>query len=239
MALRRFAQLLRPGRPRAPRNPPAFRLPRRSSSTQPSTRASKILSRLPKSFQKYTTGLRNAPVSHVIAFLVLHEITAVVPLVGLFALFHYTPYTPVDYITDRWSGHVRDGVAKFERYFRRKGWFGFDKDGEPSATTALGPAERETVVRRRESSYEDKILKVNVSSEVERQVETERSISETRDLILGWEKGEDGKYRFLADVALAWAITKAILPVRILASVWATPWFARGMIRGRNVFRRA
>ncbi len=28
-------------------------------------------------------------------------------------------------------------------------------------------------------------------------------------------------------VATAWAITKALLPLRLILSVWATPWFAR------------
>lgn len=36
--------------------------------------------------------------------------------------------------------------------------------------------------------------------------------------------------RILVEVATAYAITKVFLPVRILCSVWATPWFARVVV---------
>lgn len=32
---------------------------------------------------------------------------------------------------------------------------------------------------------------------------------------------------FVDRTATAWAIVKALLPARLLVSVWATPWFAR------------
>ena len=38
--------------------------------------------------------------------------------------------------------------------------------------------------------------------------------------------------------ATAWAIIKAILPIRLVFSVWATPWFARIAISPLvNIFR--
>lgn len=38
----------------------------------------------------------------------------------------------------------------------------------------------------------------------------------------------DGKgTRLVLEFASAYVVTKALLPVRIAASVWATPWFAR------------
>lgn len=40
-----------------------------------------------------------------------------------------------------------------------------------------------------------------------------------------WRVGEEGS-RILIEVAMAYAVTKVLLPVRILVSVWATPWFA-------------
>jgi len=36
--------------------------------------------------------------------------------------------------------------------------------------------------------------------------------------------------RILVEVATAYAITKVFLPARIVASVWATPWFARVVV---------
>lgn len=49
--------------------------------------------------------------------------------------------------------------------------------------------------------------------------------------------------RILVEVATAYAITKVLLPARIILSVWATPWFARvfiGKIGGgiRRIFGR-
>jgi len=48
----------------------------------------------------------------------------------------------------------------------------------------------------------------------------------------------------VVEVATAYAVTKMLLPGRIVLSVWATPWFARvfvGKIGGRirNMFSRS
>ena len=92
--------------------------------------------------QKYTPRLRNAPVSHVVAFLILHEITAVVPLLGLFGLFHYTNFVPLDYMLGHYGGYVSEGVRRFERYFSRKGYFGFgDNNGAESQQPARAEPE--------------------------------------------------------------------------------------------------
>jgi len=37
------------------------------------------------------------------------------------------------------------------------------------------------------------------------------------------------------EIALAYAITKALLPLRILASLWATPWAAGLLVRLRSL----
>ncbi|QFZ29822.1 putative MIOREX complex component [Clavispora lusitaniae] len=47
-----------------------------------------ILKRVPRFLRPYTTQFIGAPVSHVTAFLILHEFTAIVPLVGLWYVFH-------------------------------------------------------------------------------------------------------------------------------------------------------
>lgn len=48
----------------------------------------KILKRVPRFLRPYTTQFIYAPVSHVTAFLILHELTAIVPLVGVWYALH-------------------------------------------------------------------------------------------------------------------------------------------------------
>lgn len=88
------------------------------------SRVERIMSRLPKSFQRHTMPLVNAPLTHISAFLLLHELTAVIPLLGLAAAFHYTQWMPPYISEGKW---VSDGVEKFGNYFRRKGWLGHDQ----------------------------------------------------------------------------------------------------------------
>ena len=52
----------------------------------------------------------------------------------------------------------------------------------------------------------------------------------------GWNVGESGR-KILLEVATAYAITKVLLPARVVLSVWATPWFARHVLGGlRRMF---
>ncbi|EPE33512.1 hypothetical protein GLAREA_06525 [Glarea lozoyensis ATCC 20868] len=105
---------------------PSSRLQRHyTTPSPPSPKIDRILNRLPAFLRPYTRSLRSAPVSHVVAFLFLHELTAIVPLIGLGALFHYSEWLPKGWAEAR---YVNDGVEKFGRYFRRKGWFGFGKE---------------------------------------------------------------------------------------------------------------
>ncbi|KAF2096131.1 hypothetical protein NA57DRAFT_43907, partial [Rhizodiscina lignyota] len=113
----------------------------------------------------------HAPVSHITSFLILHELTAIVPLVSLAAAFHYTNWLP-PYITE--GAWVKQGMERFGRYFHRKGWLG--EEGS-----------------KREGT---------------------------------WNFSEKG-VKIVLEVATAWAVTKLLLPVRLIVSVWATPWFAR------------
>lgn len=94
---------------------------RPEASEKTRSRVVRITSRLPRFLQRYTTPLINAPLTHISAFLLLHELTAVVPLFGLAATFHYTRWMPPLIGEGKW---VSDGVEKFGNYFRRKGWLG-------------------------------------------------------------------------------------------------------------------
>lgn len=98
---------------------------------------------------------------------------------------------------------VSEGVQKFGRYFARKGWFGFDK--KESGNTA-------------EEIEED-----------ERGMTAEERVEDVKKE--GWSVGESGS-RILVEVATAYAITKVLLPGRVILSVWATPWFARNVLGG-------
>lgn len=84
-----------------------------------SKRIDRILNRTPKFLHKYLQTLRSAPVSHITSFLLLHELTAVIPLFGLVATFHYYNWLPAYFAEGAW---VLGGVEKFGRYFKRKGW---------------------------------------------------------------------------------------------------------------------
>ncbi|KZF20316.1 hypothetical protein L228DRAFT_249983 [Xylona heveae TC161] len=140
------------------------------------SRVDRLFSRFPRFLHKYIDPLRSAPVSHITSFLILHELTAIVPLVGLAATFHYTNYLPPYVSEGKW---VSDGVEKFGGYFRKKGWLGdVGDDGK--------------------RTFRDR----------------------------WWGRGEGG-VRIVVEVATAYAITKALLPIRLIISASATPWFAR------------
>lgn len=91
------------------------------SSQKARSRVERITSRLPTRLQRYTTPLLTAPLTHITAFLLLHELTAVVPLFGLAGFFHYTRWMPPFIGEGKW---VADGVEKFGNWFRKKGWLG-------------------------------------------------------------------------------------------------------------------
>lgn len=85
------------------------------------SRLLRLNSKLPSSLQRYTSSLIHAPLTHISAFLFLHELTAVVPLLSLTGIFHYAQWLPPYISEGKW---VSDGVEKFGGYFRRKGWLG-------------------------------------------------------------------------------------------------------------------
>lgn len=91
------------------------------SSENLRSRILRLSSKLPKFFRRYTTPLIDAPLTHISAFLLLHEATAVLPLFGLAATFHYTDWLPSYVSEGKW---VKDSMNKFGNYFKKKGWLG-------------------------------------------------------------------------------------------------------------------
>lgn len=151
------------------------------------TRLRRLNGRLPSFLRTYTTPLLSAPVTHVTSFLLLHEITAVVPLFGLVGAFHYGGWMP-----EVGNGAFDEGIQRFGRWLRKKGWVEDEKGADVDASASADG------------------------------LQTERKGSGTR---------------LVVEFATAYAITKALLPVRIVMSVWATPWFARSVLGplGRGV----
>jgi hypothetical protein len=106
-----------------------FSAPRPEGGAAPTVNSTytRILNRTPKFLRPTVAALHNAPVTHITAFLLLHEVTAVVPLVGLAGAFHYYHWLPPYFAEGEW---VVAGVEKFGRYFRRKGWIGAGEEAE-------------------------------------------------------------------------------------------------------------
>lgn len=204
--LRRAMLRATPARPpRLPRNPHTAR----RFATAPPTAQSRIdrfNRRLPKFLHKYTNALANAPLSHISSFLILHELTAVVPLFGLAGYFHYTHWLPPWFAEGAW---VASGVQRFGRYFKRKGWIRSDEAAE---------AEREVseIRKTHELHEEGKEEGLGKDDEAKRLRRVDRA----------WSVSEGG-VRLVVEFATAYAIVKVLLVPRIVLSVWATPWFAR------------
>lgn len=154
------------------------------ASADARSRLQRLNARLPGFLQGYTKPLLGAPVTHITSFLILHEITAVVPLFVLFAEFHYFEWMPK--LMTGEGGAFNEGVQRLGKWMSKKGWVK-GEDVEVAAAASSTNAGGEPA-----------------------QIATE-------------QKGA----RLVLEFAAAYAVTKALLPVRIATSVWATPWFAR------------
>lgn len=161
-----------------------------------------MLDRMPKFLRPYTNALRNAPGTHITSFLILHELTAVVPLIILGMGFHYSGWLPGNMDEEKVLGYMN----QFGSYFSRKGWFGVSTSLQTdNAQRDMGEEHKHTTLTHQEE-----------------------------DRIVGEQKYGHGT-RIVLEIATAYAITKALLPLRIIGSVWATPWFARRVL---GVFKR-
>ncbi|OQE24828.1 hypothetical protein PENFLA_c009G10918 [Penicillium flavigenum] len=163
----------------SPTQPPK---PSHISPNDTRSRLRRFNDRLPRFLRTYTTPLLGAPVTHITSFLILHEITAILPLFGLAGAFHYGTWMP-DLASQTGETNAFDeGAARFGRWLKKKGWV-----DESDVNTV---AEHETT---------------------------------------GGKTVDRAGVRLVLEFATAYAITKALLPVRLAASVWATPWFAKSI----------
>lgn len=174
--------------------------PRPDKQAAVRSRLDRFIARTPRFLQPTVNQIRHAPVSHIVAFIILHELTAIVPLFGLAGAFHYGHWLPPYFAGGAW---VSDGVEKFGRYFRKKGWIS-EKD---------------------EVEVEEKAREGTTGK------------TESQKVSRWFNQGEGGT-RLVLEFATAYAIVKALLPVRLFVSVWASPWFARvAVIPFQNVSR--
>ena len=138
--------------------------------------------------------------------------TAIIPLILLGGAFHYSGWLPGNLDENK----VLEYMSKFGGYFSRKGWFGVST----SVSTDVD-AQREVAEFEGEQPHKRHVVLDHD--------EEERIVSE--------QKYGQGT-RVVLEVATAYAITKALLPIRIIGSIWATPWFAKRVLGAFKRFRR-
>ncbi|PWY79625.1 hypothetical protein BO70DRAFT_254765, partial [Aspergillus heteromorphus CBS 117.55] len=141
-------------------------------------RLSRLNDSLPPLLRKYTTPLLEAPSAHIMSFVLLHELTAIVPMLGLWADFHYNGRLPD--LTSNAS--FQEKTQKLGNYLRKKGWV---EDADVDSANSAG--------------------------------------------VVGGDNEGKG-VRLILEVAAAYTIVKALMPLRVVVSVWATPWFARTVL---------
>ncbi|KAI3321762.1 hypothetical protein HD806DRAFT_146521 [Xylariaceae sp. AK1471] len=225
-------------------------------------RISRILARasrfLPKRLQTSLQNLRSAPLSHIGAFLLLHEITAILPIFGLTYLFYALDWVPTSWVLGPWAAWAEDGLKKYVPYFRRKNWFGLEgKDkqgGGADGEEVLEGELREEVEKEKEREGRDGkkgwFARISRRREVDAAAATSEPPSkETTDegkhkkTTAVWRKVKQAAtvdntekgYRIGIQIAAAYTITKFLLVPRIALSLWLTPWLARSLVG----FRRA
>ncbi|KAF2963511.1 hypothetical protein GQX73_g10059 [Xylaria multiplex] len=239
--------------------------PANPSSTTPHThRISRILTSasrfLPKRLQSSLQNLRSAPFSHVCAFFVLHEITAILPILGLTYAFYMLDWVPTSWVLGPFAAWAEDGLKKYVPYFRQKNWFGFkDKDVNGSADweEALENQLREEVEKERQREGREGGWFVGFSRGIwDRDPAGESAPTgssgnitiggDSRRTAAVWQKMKQAAtventekgYKIGIQIAAAYVITKFLLVPRIALSLWLTPWLARSFVGFRQAVRR-
>ncbi|OTA99914.1 hypothetical protein M426DRAFT_324725 [Hypoxylon sp. CI-4A] len=234
---------------------PAPSPPPSSPEARQTQRADAILNRtsrwVPRRLHPYLQRLRSAPFSHVAAFLVLHEATAIIPLFGLSYLFYSMDWVPTAWVLGPWAAWAEEGLSRYMRWFRKKGWFGLGgadaKEGEERLETRLKEeVEREKVKEKREgrswfagwkTRKDEDDGAVALSSDGDGDAGAEKGKIST-----AWHKvkkvatvdNTEKGYKIGIQIAAAYAITKMLLILRIALSLWATPWLARSFVAARR-----
>lgn len=225
------------------------------TTAKATTRLDRILTRtsryLPERLREPLRGFRKAPVSHVASFLILHELTAIIPLFGLTGAFYYLDILPVEWVFGWWAPYVQEEGTKVLRYFKKKGWFGLAaKNAGDENDLAKGEERLERELAEREEGGKKKgwfaFLKGGKSEEEEvaeaaakaqSRSRARKAVSALKEKVT-WDNSEMG-YKLGVQIVAAYAITKMLLIPRVAFSLWLTPSFARAMVWSRKaIFRR-
>ncbi|KAI1415363.1 hypothetical protein F5Y13DRAFT_187466 [Hypoxylon sp. FL1857] len=220
-------------------------------------RADAILTRasrwVPNRLQPYLSRLRSAPFSHVAAFLVLHELTAIVPLFGLAYLFYTMDWVPTSWVLGPWAAWAEEGLKRYIGYFKKKRWFGLggaDGDRVKEGEERLEEQLREEVEKEKESRRKKGVSRLAFWRRKDAPATDTPGNDGQGDgagageskTVTAWRKvrkvvtvdhTEKG-YKIGIQIAAAYAITKMLLIPRIALSLWATPWLARGFVAMRR-----
>lgn len=209
---------------------------------------------LPRRFHGSLAQFRSAPVSHVGAFLLLHELTAIAPIFALTGAFHYLDVVPAEYVFGWWAPYVQEGGARMLRYFRRKGWFGLAAAGDADALKGEERLERELADQQREAAatarpswlqrwttrHADTDADAGDADAATPRTKTDKALDAAKAVKrqVTWDNSEMG-YKLGIQIVAAYAITKMLLIPRVALSLWLTPSVARAMVWSRKrVFGR-
>ncbi|KAI1774152.1 hypothetical protein F4818DRAFT_442312 [Hypoxylon cercidicola] len=201
---------------------------------------------VPSRLRPYLARLRSAPFSHVAAFLVLHELTAIVPLVGLVYTFYSMDWVPTAWVLGPWAAWAEEGLRRYLRYFRKKGWFGLgggdgDDDGTREGEEMLEERLKEEVMREKEKKGKRRGWLGFWRKQDDAAGDAPEDGGESKKST-AWQKVRKAVtvdhttkgYNIGIQIAAAYAITKMLLIPRIALSLWATPWLARGFVAARR-----
>ncbi|GAA5838359.1 hypothetical protein JCM11251_004914 [Rhodosporidiobolus azoricus] len=189
--------------------------PSSSLSTQPlSARPSRLTPYLRDLHARYP---HTSPSTLTASFLILHELTALVPLILLFGTFSFFSLgtSLVSWTVAETSGGPTDEAGGNFGWAKGKvrGWLeeAEEKAGRVGRRYGVFGWEKETAEQRKER-------KVSRNREKEEGVVVAKK---ERDLRVGGE---------VANLVAAYLVTKALLPLRILISLRLTPTLANGVV---------
>lgn len=211
------------------------------------SRADRILTStlkyLPHRFHGPVLKFRSAPFSHISAFLLLHELTAIASLGLLMAGFYYFNIVPFEFVFGPWAGVVQEKALKLLRYVRKKGWFGLNEEGVKEGEERL-EREVEGEMQKKSSAGDERKwfgfwkekADVDADGEPSRTSKVMDMASKAKEKVT-WDRSEAG-YKIGVQLFAAYGITKALLIPRIALSIWLTPPTARMFIFCREVLKR-
>ncbi|KAF2754769.1 hypothetical protein EJ05DRAFT_479190 [Pseudovirgaria hyperparasitica] len=207
------------------------------AAQQQASSVERLINRLPKFTRFRAHALRTAPLSHISAFLILHELTAIIPLFGLVGAFHYYDWLPPGFAEGYW---VKEGTLRFGKWMRKRGWISEEEKREAGEYV-----EQEAIREEGEQQRQNKGWRRWIKQREDEQDVSEEAIEKKKKNLVTraaqgawgqvadkdnrstwWGRGEGG-VRLVVEFATAYAVVKAFMIPRVLFSIWGTPWFAR------------